>query len=308
MHLEYLTTFCSLIENNCSLKTTASACNTTPIVIKKRLRNLELQLGQNLVYSRNKQLNPTEMGMRVYERIKLHTIFLNNTINDIKNEQETIRLSSTQTFITCWHKNFLNGFFQKYPKIEVIGIDKPIDLVQNNHDIFIGSLTDEIGRNQIHKRLLCNFHLMLCASTEYLEKAGNPKTVDELQKHRLICYPDDHYIYTFRDPNHLYKDISLGENYIKLNGGYNIVQAIENGWGIGPISIESAMSSKANIVPILPKIIKPQQVDVYCFSRGCFDSDTRTREIFATIKEDVDKQLAYIDEKYENITGTPLDR
>lgn len=79
-------------------------------------------------------------------------------------------------------------FHERYPDIElVIGLgDRPVDLVQEGVDcaIRVGELQD----SRLVARRIGTFEAMTCASPAYLEKYGEPRTLDDLREHVAVNY------------------------------------------------------------------------------------------------------------------------
>lgn len=79
-------------------------------------------------------------------------------------------------------------FHSRYPDVElVIGMgDRPVDLVQEAVDCVIraGELVD----STLVARRIGSLSFVTCGSAEYLERYGEPTTLEELQQHRAVHY------------------------------------------------------------------------------------------------------------------------
>ncbi|RTL29890.1 MAG: LysR family transcriptional regulator [Rhodocyclaceae bacterium] len=79
-------------------------------------------------------------------------------------------------------------FHSRYPDVElVIGMgDRPVDLIQEAVDCVIraGELVD----STLVARRIGSLSFVTCGSPEYLERYGEPTTLEELQQHRVVHY------------------------------------------------------------------------------------------------------------------------
>jgi LysR family transcriptional regulator, regulator for bpeEF and oprC len=79
-------------------------------------------------------------------------------------------------------------FYSRYPDIElVIGMgDRPVDLVQEAVDcvIRVGELRD----SSMVARRIGTFQTLTCASPAYLERYGEPHTIEDLEQHQAVHY------------------------------------------------------------------------------------------------------------------------
>jgi DNA-binding transcriptional LysR family regulator len=84
----------------------------------------------------------------------------------------------------------LPDFHARYPDIQIdLGVsDRPVDLLGENVDCVIrgGEITDQ----SLVARRIGEFHTLLCAAPEYLQRHGTPKTPQELEDgaHRVVNY------------------------------------------------------------------------------------------------------------------------
>ncbi len=79
-------------------------------------------------------------------------------------------------------------FYTRYPDIElVIGMsDRPVDMVQEAVDcvIRVGELQD----STLVARRIGSFQFVTCAAPNYLDRHGEPRTIEDLQDHRAVHY------------------------------------------------------------------------------------------------------------------------
>lgn len=84
----------------------------------------------------------------------------------------------------------LPDFHARYPDIQIdLGVsDRPVDLLGENVDCVIRG--GEISDQSLVARRIGEFHTLLCAAPEYLQRHGTPKTPQELEDgaHRVVNY------------------------------------------------------------------------------------------------------------------------
>jgi LysR family transcriptional regulator for bpeEF and oprC len=82
----------------------------------------------------------------------------------------------------------LDDFFARYPEIDLeLGCtDRPVDLVHEGIDCVIrgGDINDE----SLVARRLGDFRMLTYAAPSYLAKHGEPKDLEELERHQIIAF------------------------------------------------------------------------------------------------------------------------
>jgi DNA-binding transcriptional LysR family regulator len=83
----------------------------------------------------------------------------------------------------------LPAFFELYPELELelIGVDRKVDLIREGIDCTIRSGPVEPGLGAIELNW-GEVKIVNIASPAYLEKFGKPKRLDDLKHHRLVAY------------------------------------------------------------------------------------------------------------------------
>lgn len=105
----------------------------------------------------------------------------------------------------------------------------------------------------------------VCASQDYLDAHGTPKSAAALKSHRLVGYPSEAQA-PFADPNWLFNAAGVDPNdaaskILAINSIYGILQAAEHGAGIALLP-DYLIGRSATLKPILPGLRRPP-VEVY---------------------------------------------
>jgi DNA-binding transcriptional LysR family regulator len=174
-----------------SLSAAARELHSTPAMISKRLTRLEDRLGVKLLHRTTRRLTPTEVGQSFYERViaVLAAVADAESLAAIDNERPRglLRISLPTSFGRLHVAPRLKAFLDSWPELRLLVDlnDEYVDLASGGFDVAvrIGTLPDSA---LIARRLAPN-RRVLCASPTYLEKFGMPRTLEDLDQHRLLA-------------------------------------------------------------------------------------------------------------------------
>jgi DNA-binding transcriptional LysR family regulator len=174
-----------------SLSAAARELHSTPAMISKRLTRLEDRLGVKLLHRTTRRLTATEVGQSFYERVLavLAAVEDAESLAAIDNDRPRglLRVSLPTSFGRLHVAPRLKSFLDTYPDVRLMVDlnDEYADLAAGGFDVAvrIGTLPDS---TLIARRLAPN-RRMLCASPLYLEKYGAPRTLEDLDEHRLLA-------------------------------------------------------------------------------------------------------------------------
>lgn len=99
-----------------------------------------------------------------------------------------LRVTTTASFADAQLTPVLIDFQRQYPQVEImlsVG-DKPTDLVADRVDLAV-RITNTLDPAMI-ARPLARCRSMLCASPDYLQRHGLPRTADDLRQHCCIAH------------------------------------------------------------------------------------------------------------------------
>ena len=99
-----------------------------------------------------------------------------------------LRVTTASSFADAQLTPALIEFQQHYPQVEIVLAvgDKPTDLVAERVDLAV-RITNNLDPAMI-ARPLARCRSMLCASPEYLQRHGLPRTADDLRQHHCIAH------------------------------------------------------------------------------------------------------------------------
>jgi DNA-binding transcriptional LysR family regulator len=162
-------------------------------VVSKRVASLERTIGATLLQRLPRAVALTDRGRSYYEKSRSILSALDDASAEVRDLQGSlrglIRIAAPLTFGNLYLGDLLWPFLHQHPKLEMaLDLDdRLVDLLGSGYDlgIRIGSMAD----SSLVARILADIPFVLCASTDYLQRAGAPSTLDELPGHTCIGYP-----------------------------------------------------------------------------------------------------------------------
>lgn len=156
------------------------------------IQNLERQLRVRLLNRTTRRLSLTPDGASYYEscvRILADVEDAEASFHDVtRGPRGRLRIDTLPSIGRLILVPALCEFHSRYPDIELaIGMsDRPVDMVQDAVDcvIRVGELHDS---TMVAKRI-GTYESVTCASPAYLERHGEPATIDDLQQHKAVHY------------------------------------------------------------------------------------------------------------------------
>jgi len=265
--LEDMNIFIRIVEAG-GISRAADQLGLAKSAVSRRLVDLETRLGVRLLNRTTRTSSLTEIGRSYYERaIKVvdDVAELNAITTDANTSLEgTIHLAAPLSFGLSHLSPAIDVFVKKHPEltINIDFSDRQVDLVEEGLDLAfrIGDLKD----SSLIARKISPITIMLCASPEYLEKQGTPKTPDDLKNHRLLHYNlTGSNTWKLTDKKGKQYNVCISAKMTANNGDFLKDMAIA---GHGIISSPTFISWKAvatgDLVPILTDY-KLQQLNAY---------------------------------------------
>ncbi|WP_244815412.1 LysR family transcriptional regulator [Caballeronia sp. Lep1P3] len=175
-----------------SFSKAADALRLPPASVSRTLQALEAHLGARLINRTTRSISITEDGEAYYERC----VRVLGEVDDMEaslshsklSPKGNIKVSLPQVMAKNTIIPALPEFFAAYPDIgvELLLTDRQVDLVEEAVDcvVRVGAVGD-IGL--VAKRIGA-YTQITCASPGYVEKYGEPQTLDDLERHLAVGY------------------------------------------------------------------------------------------------------------------------
>lgn len=175
-----------------SFTAAAEAFNISPVMVGKHIRALEERLGARLLTRTTRRQSLTEIGRQYCERCR-------QILADIRAAESgaeamratprgTLKINAPLSFGTQRLAPAIADYLALYPEVSVdLNLnDRVIDLVEEGYDmaVRIGALHD----SSLIARPLVPYRMLICASPDYLARAGVPATPADLAAHQCLDF------------------------------------------------------------------------------------------------------------------------
>ena len=195
----------------------AKAERMAPSSVSRAIASLETELGTRLFQRSTRKLEPTEAGLRYFERIAplLEELMEAGMMvaDSVGRPEGTLRVSAPAVFGQMFLVPVVVELHKKYPDltIELLLNDAYVDLVGERIDVAIrlGTLSDS---SYIARRVSI-IRYYICASPEYLKRHGTPATPQALAQHECLLFPRGEY-----SLNWLFRDAAGDVEEVEIHG------------------------------------------------------------------------------------------
>ncbi|AUI88697.1 LysR family transcriptional regulator [Vibrio azureus] len=228
---EGVSEFVAVAETN-SFTGAANKLNTSVAQISRRVSALEERLAVKLLHRTTRKVSLTEAGQLYYQQCK-HLVegleLAELAVTQMQSEPKgLLKVTAPVTYGEMNLSPLLNQFLEQYPQVdlELNLTNHKVDLIEQGIDLAIrlGRLQDS---SLIAKRLSSR-QLYVCASSDYLDRFGEPHTLSELSRHQCLVGSADYW--HFKEEK---REKSLRvSGRIKCNSGFALVDAAKRGLGL----------------------------------------------------------------------------
>lgn len=162
----------------------------SPSYISKRIAILEKQLDTRLFLRSNRAIRLTPEGEKALEGALqvLHEMdgFLQNFQQWRGELSGELTVGCSFVFGQEYLSSAISAFIHQHPRlnIKLMLSDREFDLLQSGTDIEI-CVGDDLNPAYIARKLIANRRI-LCASADYLSRAGTPQSLDDLIHHSCL--------------------------------------------------------------------------------------------------------------------------
>lgn len=206
----------------------------SPAVVSKRISLLEERLGARLFQRTTRQLTLTETGEGYFKRV-IDILSLVEEAEDFVSRRNTkprgvLKVAAPATFSRLHLVPHLPKFVERYPEIQLdLHLsDNYVDIIREGFDVAIriGELED----SSLVARKLSPDRRVICATPGYLEKAGTPKSLADLESMNCLSAGAQD-VWRLESPEGQHQ-IRLKGN-LRSNSGEVVREALLAGLGLG---------------------------------------------------------------------------
>lgn len=242
--------------------------NLSQSAVSRQISALEESLGVPLFHRHARGLILTEQGELLHRTAREVFAKLSMTEAMLTESREhpkgPLKVTTTVAFGSTWLAPRIQEFLSIYPDIQFTLLidDDELDLAMREADIAIRMNAPR--QPDLIQRHLMSIHFHMYAHTSYVERRGQPQTVQDLESHDLIAYPPD-----VRAPvPNVNWILDVGEPppggrrpTLQVNSTFAIFRAVESGLGIASLP-DFLTNGKSDFVRVLPDVAGPT-VDSY---------------------------------------------
>lgn len=170
----------------------AAELGISKAMASKQIEQLERSLGVRLLNRSTRRVGLTEAGAVYRDRMREILDELRETEDEIarlgSEPRGTLRLMSPVSFGAFHLTRAIGDFQMRYPQLSVdmTLADRAPDIIEEGFDLAIR--IGEIEESSLVARRIAEVRIVLCASPEYLERAGAPANPMGLVGHNCLSY------------------------------------------------------------------------------------------------------------------------
>ena len=235
--------------------------------VSRQISALEDALNVPLFHRHARGLILTEQGEMLYRTAYEVFTKLNAAQTRLMDSREKpsgeLRITTTVGLGSVWLTPRLREFCELYPDIHVVLLleDRELDLSMREADVAI-RLRRPTQPDLIQRKLF-TVHHHLYASTDYVKKYGIPKSVEDLDKHRILVFgqaptylTNINWLETLGRPEGDPRRVAL-----RVNNAYGLRRAVQSGIGIASLA-DYIVAADSSLVQIdLP--VETPEFDTY---------------------------------------------
>lgn len=241
--------------------------NLSQSAVSRQISALEEALSVPLFHRHARGLILTEQGEQLNRTVRevFAKLAMTEALLTESRDKAAGRLKVTTTvgFGSTWLAPRLQGFLDAHPDISVSLLldDGDLDLAMREADVAIRMHPPK--QPDLIQRHLMEIEWQVCAAPSYLEKHGEPKSIEDLDKHKLVLFGEYHppvseinwLAEIGRRPGNPRRAI------LDVNNIASMAMSIRAGVGIGVLP-NWMTPEQDGLVTVLPEIERPK-VDCY---------------------------------------------
>jgi DNA-binding transcriptional LysR family regulator len=190
-----INSFVRVVESG-SIAAAARALGISAAAVSQNIARLETHLDSRLLARTTRQMALTEAGTAYYEKVRhipRELDLARQAVSKGTDLQDHLRIATTSAFGRHVLAPVLPAFRARYSRltIELVSTDRRVNHLQEGIDVSIRIQPQLEGR--LVARPIASMPFIICASPAYLQRAGWPRTPEDLMNHACLVfrYPTD---------------------------------------------------------------------------------------------------------------------
>ncbi|GGD50870.1 LysR family transcriptional regulator [Caballeronia grimmiae] len=270
-----------------SFTAAAQQLDITTAQASRAVTDLEAHLRTRLLNRTTRRVALTDAGNRYLARCKEVIALVDVSEAEASNAQVSpsgvLRMHAPITFGQHYVVPALTRYLDAHPQVRVeLTLSQNVpDMLDEGYDVFLQITTSTLPDSALISHRICTMPSVLCASPRYLERAGVPRSIEELSDHACLqlvtaFFPVDRWI--FEGPQGSV-EVDLPPGRLRVNAADALAVAVTDGLGIAPLpalSVQPLLKSGA-LVRVLPEW-ELQTMTIYAMyaSRQYLDAKIKT--------------------------------
>lgn len=233
--------------------------------ISRHIRLLEEEIGAPLFERASQGVKVTQKGKELTAYAQKCIAGLQSLEDFIKDQDDepngNLTVYAGDGVLSALLLENLSEFIELYPKVK-------LNLCGRNSVPQFSSVKTEVGifasvknNSELEHDYIMTFNFGLFASKEYLDKFGTPKTIEDLNKHRIITFHKDNIPFYYSQDWALTAGMPPGESrepYLMVNSIPMTCVVAEQNQGIVTLTKENYFLKRTNLIEVLPEVKKYQ--------------------------------------------------
>ncbi|SDY37464.1 DNA-binding transcriptional regulator, LysR family [Collimonas sp. OK242] len=176
-----------------SFTAAAAELNQSHTIVSRQVRQLELQLGAQLLNRTTRRFALTEAGQEYYERSRQIIDQIDDAAQAVSAHQArpsgTLRINAPMAFGTLELAQWLPQFILANPqlKVDLVCNDRLVDVIEEGFDVAL-RLTRSLPDSTLVAKRLTRCEILLAAAPAYLQRHGVPQQPGDLAQHNCLTY------------------------------------------------------------------------------------------------------------------------
>lgn len=176
-----------------SFTAAAAELNQSHTIVSRQVRQLELELGAQLLNRTTRRFALTEAGQEYYERSRHIIDQLDDAAQAVSAHQArpsgVLRINAPMAFGTLELAQWLPQFILANPqlKVDLVCNDRLVDIIEEGFDVAL-RLTRALPDSTLVAKRLTSCGILLAAAPDYLKRHGVPQQPADLAQHNCLTY------------------------------------------------------------------------------------------------------------------------
>jgi len=200
--------------------------------ISRDIAQLETRLDLRLFYRTTRKVSLTDAGQHFLERCRKLIEDRDEAIASVNAKEEELHGHLRMTCAVGYGERFIvplvNSFLVEHPKLSVdLELnDQVLDLVSGSFDLAIRS--GGLKNSGLVATRLASRKRVICASPSYLEKAGEPSSLEDLNRHACVRGASDTWLFNKDGKSYAFRPVGR----VRCNSASAVLDAGLRGLGL----------------------------------------------------------------------------